>query len=82
MSMKIVGKQNIDYVSKKTNQPVSGVSLHCVGENSRVEGMGVETIFVSAKSPMYDQVMKFPLGSEITISYNRWGSADTISLCK
>lgn len=80
--MKIVGKQAVDYISKKTNQQVTGVTLHCVGENGRVEGMGVETLFVSSKSPIYENVMKFPLGSEITVSYNRWGSAENISLCK
>ena len=46
MSKKIVGKQNVDYVSKKTGQPVTGVTLHCVGESSRVEGMECETIFL------------------------------------
>lgn len=82
MVKKLVGKQDVDYVSKKTNQPVTGVSLHTVGEDSRVNGMGVETIFVSKKSAMYDDVMAMPIGSEISITYNRWGSADTITLNK
>ena len=50
MSKKIVGKQNVDYVSKKTGQPVTGVTLHCVGESNRVEGMECETIFVSVRT--------------------------------
>lgn len=80
---KLVGKQNVDYISKKTNQPVVGVSLHVVGEDSRVEGMAVETIFVSKKSEgMYDDALKFPIGAEVNVSYNRWGNADTVTLCK
>lgn len=75
---KIVGKQNVDYVSKKTGRPVTGVTLHCVGESNRVEGMGCETIFVSGRSPMYDQCVKLPIGAEINVSYNRWGTADSI----
>lgn len=83
MRKKLVGKQAVDYVSKKTNNPVTGVSLHVVGEDSRVEGMAVETIFVSTKSEkMYDDAMKCPLGCEIEVSYNRWGSADSIHVCK
>ena len=46
MSKKIVGKQNVDYVSKKTGQPVTGVTLHCVGESSRVEGMELSLIHI------------------------------------
>lgn len=82
MEKKVVGKQAVDYISKKTNQPVVGVTLHTVGEDSRIEGMAVETIFVSKKSAMYDDVMKFPIGATVEVSYNRWGSADTIRLCK
>lgn len=78
--MKLVGKQKVDYVSKKTNQPVTGITLHCVGENSRVEGHGVETVFVSEKSPMYGQCLNFPLDADINIGYNRWGSAESITL--
>lgn len=80
--MKIVGKQNVDYVSRKTNQPVVGVTLHCVCKNDRVNGEAVETLFVSAKSPMYEQCIAFPLGTEITVSYNRYGSVETIEKSK
>ena len=40
--------------------------------------MECETIFVSGRSPMYEQCMKFPLGAEINVSYNRWGTAESI----
>lgn len=80
MVKKIVGKQDVDYVSKKTNEPVKGVTLHTVGESSRVKGLEAEQIFVSVKSPMYDDVVNFPLESEIAVSYNRYGSPESISL--
>ena len=76
--MRIVGKQDVDYVSKKTNNPVQGVTLHCVGKSDRVKGEAVETICISAKSPMYQQCMEYPLGTEVTVSYNRYGSVETI----
>ena len=80
--MKIVGKQNVDYVSRKTQEPVKGVSLHCTGTRNNVEGEAVETIFVSAKSGLYNEVAKMPVGTNIRVSYNRWGSADYIEVEK
>lgn len=80
--MKIVGKENVDYVSKKTNQPVVGVTLHCVGMSDRVNGEAVDTIYVSSKSPMYQQCLDFPLGTDIYVSYNRYGSVETIEKAK
>lgn len=80
--VKIVGKQRVDYVSKKTNQPVVGVTLHCVGSNERVEGLACETIFVSSKSAIYDKVVNLALESNVNIVYNRWGSCEDIVLCK
>ena len=80
--MKVIGKQNVDYVSKKTNQPVTGVTLHCVGKSDRVNGETAETLFVSSKSPMYQQCVDLPLGCEIGVSYNRYGSVETIEKIK
>lgn len=81
--MKIVGKQKVDYISKKTNQPVTGISLHCIVDGgSRVEGQEVSTVFVSTRSNMYDGVMKMPIGTEVIFSYNRWGSVDNIRINK
>lgn len=80
--MKIVGKQNVDYISKKTQEPVKGVSLHCTGTRNNVEGEAVETIFVSAKSGLYDEVIKMPVGTEVSVSYNRWGSVDSLHAVK
>lgn len=81
MTKKVLGKQRIDYVSKKTNNPVNGISLHVCGEDSRVEGMSVETIYISDKSPMYNDVASIALGSEIVVSYNRWGNVESVALC-
>lgn len=82
MTKKILGKQSVDYVSKKTNQPVVGLTLHVVGEDSRVEGMACETIYVSDKSPMFQQAISYSLGAEIMVQYNRWGSVESLTLCE
>lgn len=84
MSKKVLGKEKVDYVSKKTNNPVTGITLHCCSNvvSDRCEGQQVETIFVSSKSPMYDQVVAFPIGSDIDVMYNRWGSVESVTLSK
>lgn len=84
MKKRVVGKQKVDYVSKKTNQPVTGITLHCECDvnDDRFEGKQVETIFVSSKSPMYDQCLAFPIGSVVNVMYNRWGSVDSVVLDK
>lgn len=33
---KVVGKQTVDYVSKKTGQPVKGVTLHLTYPDDRI----------------------------------------------
>lgn len=83
MGKEIVGKEKVDYVSKKTNNPVVGLTLHCVSDpvsRERFEGREVDTIFISNKSPMYDQCAAFPVGSKITVQYNRWGSVESVVL--
>lgn len=82
MQKKVVGKQIVDYVSRKTNLPVQGVTLHCVGTEENVQGLSVETIYISNKSKSYDTCMNLPIESKITVSYNRWGNIDTVELCK
>lgn len=78
---RLVGRETVDYVSKKTNNPVKGVSLHVVGGTSnRIEGEAVETIFISEKNDLYAAVMKAPLGSELKVSYNRFGSVEDMEI--
>lgn len=84
MEMKLVGKEKVDYVSKKSGNPVVGLQLHSLYKSDRAdtEGEFVERIFVSSKSPMYEQVCRFPLGCNFSVQYNRWGSVESVTLCK
>lgn len=80
--MKLLGKQLVSYTSKKTNNLVEGLTLHCSTTANNVEGTAVETIFVSKKSAMYDAVVQMPLNCEIVCSYNRWGNVETVQQLK
>ena len=75
---KVVGKQTVDYVSKKTGQPVKGVTLHLTYPDDRIIGLGTESVFVSAKSTCYSVVMCLELGDDVDLFYNRYGSVEDI----
>lgn len=79
--MKVLGKENVDYLSRKSNQQVTGVTLHCASDGGgRVEGQRVDTVFVSARSACYGSVKDIKVGSEINVYYNRFGSVEGVSL--
>lgn len=79
----IVGKEEVDYVSKKTNERVEGLKLHCIGEvdaKTRVKGIAVETLWISKRSEMYADAVKVPMNTAITCNYNRWGGLEGFSV--
>ena len=47
MKVKVLGIQSVDYVSRKTGNPVKGVTLHSSFKDAQVEGESVSSIFVS-----------------------------------
>lgn len=76
--MRVVGRNDVKYTSKRTGKPVEGVTLHVIGTRPNVEGEAVETIFISARADMYEGCKTIPLGSEVRVSYNRWGNAEYV----
>lgn len=76
--MKIVGKQDVDYTSRKTNQQVTGVTLYVTCPDSKVDGVRAESIFISSRSLCYPEVMKLPVGAGIEVYYNRFGSVEDV----
>lgn len=85
MVFKLVGREDVDYTSKKTNEQVQGIRLHVIGAkgtNSRVDGCAVDSLWVSKRSKMYDDVVGIPIDTNIECNYNSWGSIDSIRLLK
>lgn len=85
MVFKFVGRELVDYTSKKTNEQVEGLRLHVLGAkdaNSRVEGCAVETIWISKRSGLYEDALHLPIDSNIDCSYNRWGNVDNFRVLK
>ena len=79
---KIIGIQPVDYVSRKTNKQVTGLTLHLTFEDDRIRGLGTETVFVSTQSICYNDVAALPLGTEVNVYYNRYGSVEDIRPAK
>lgn len=84
MKATILGIKSVDYVSKKTGQPVQGSELHYVHEfsNREVEnsvGQAVGTLFVSSKSPLIARVSPAIIGKECELVYDFDGRFSSLS---
>ena len=79
---KVIGIKNINYTSK-AGHPVKGVELHVTHEDKRVEGVAVDTIFVSdrtvVESGYYVEELQ---GATLTPLYNKYGKIERIELNK
>lgn len=85
MVFKFVGRELVDYLSKKTNEQVEGVKLHVIGvkdANKRVEGCAVEAIWISKRSDIYQDALDLPIDTNIDCSFNRWGNVDAFRVMK
>lgn len=84
MKATILGIKSVDYVSKKTGQPVQGSELHYVRELSNREvgnsvGQAVGTVFVSVKSPLIARVSPAIIGKECELVYDFDGRFSSLS---
>ena len=68
MQYKVVGKENIDYISKKTNKQVKGYTLHLTIEKEKCEGVAVLSVFVSD-----DLGYSIDLDDNVELYYNQYG---------
>lgn len=68
----IVGKQFLDYVSKKTGKRIRGGKLYLISADSRVEGFKTEDIFV--REDQYNKYFaSLPLESFIDLYFDNNG---------
>lgn len=88
MKAQVVGLENVDYKSKKTEKPVVGVKLHCLIEpNKNTQGAGVESFFISLNDrnenakEICEVLKSIKLNSYVDITYNRFGFIDNVYPC-
>ena len=79
MERKIIGLEKVNYVSKKTGQPVEGINLHTIGTSANVQGMAAERFFVSVRAEgIYPIVNNLKPDDVVDIQFNRFGNVDAI----
>lgn len=79
MKMKVLGVQSVDYVSRKTGNPVKGVTLHCAYKDSSVQGDMVEQVFISDSLDIKDIANVRP-GVSVDVEYNRRGYVANLAI--
>lgn len=82
MKVRIKGYGRVDYVSKKTGNPVKGWNIYIcrepmVSEQSRVTGEICEDLYVS---DAFD-INKISIGFDYNVTYNRYGGVEEITEC-
>lgn len=80
MKCKVYGIQEVNYTNKQ-NKQVLGTSFHVLHKDSRVNGECAESIFISDRLDIGD-VENVKLGDTIDVTYNRYGSVDSLIVCK
>lgn len=68
--MQLVGKERLEYVSKKTNRMVKGYNLHFIESSPHCEGMKTSTAYVS--DDVYFNYFDIPLDSYVEVFYNSY----------
>lgn len=72
---KILGIENVDYVSKKTNNRVKGYKLHMCYEKNNCEGVAVLEEFVNE-----DIGKDIKVSNKIELFYNKYGQVNKIAI--
>ena len=73
MKMTVRGIQLVDYISKKTGNPVKGVTLFCSHKEQGVDGEMTEDVFVSDSLDCARTAYFLKPGILIDVEYNRRG---------
>lgn len=69
----VVGKEYLDYLSKKSNKQVKGYNLHLTYEKEKCEGLAVLNVFVS------EEIGKdVKISDQVELFYNQYGKVSKI----
>lgn len=69
----VIGKEYVDYISKKTDKQVKGYKLHLTFEKEKCEGLAVLNVFVS------EEIGKdVKINDQVELFYNQYGKVSKI----
>ena len=69
----VIGKEYLDYVSKKTNKQVKGYNLHLTFEKEKCDGLAVLSTFVSEEIGH-----NVNINDQVELFYNQYGKVTKI----
>lgn len=78
MMYHVVGiRKNMSF-STKDGGEMSGLKLHLLCPDDRVEGMCTDSFFISSKSSCYQSAVSLVPDDDVDIYFNRYGKIDSI----
>lgn len=78
MAMKVIGKRFGKFKNKETGEEISFGKLYVNYEDSTVTGVqGTIAEAISVKPELLEEI---PIGSEVTLIYNRYGKVDDFTI--
>ena len=79
----ILGKQHVDYESKKTGKQVSGISLFYSAAKKGVTGLCADSLWLPKGTPLYEQWeafnLSFPVEADIKFEMEPGSRYPTLS---
>lgn len=81
MKFKVLGIQSVDYVSRRTGNPVKGVTLHSCFKDAQTQGEAVSAIFVSDNLGI-SCLPEIRPGMTVNVEYNNRGFVAGLEICK
>lgn len=75
--MLILGIEDVNYISKKTNKQVIGKRLHMSFTNEKIIGQGVESVFISS---IICDANALTIGDNIELLYNKYGQVTDVRI--
>lgn len=80
MKVKVLGIQALDYVSRRTGNPVKGVMLHSAFKDPQVRGEAVDGIFISDNLGI--SLANIQPGDTVEVETNFRGNVTNVIVCK
>lgn len=75
MKYTVIGKEYLDYVSKKTGKQVTGYNLYLSYEKDKCEGVATTTEFVNKEMGKDVEV-----SDQVELFYNKYGKVSQIGI--
>lgn len=70
MKIRVIGKQHLQGVSKKTNKPYDFIQVHYTGRENGVEGLAAKTLMLEPKTYPIESIT---LGIDYNAEFNDRG---------